>query len=134
MSETTTRHSILIVEDSLAYQELYEEVFEDDYEVTIVDNKIDATRLLRERQFDLALIDMRLKENEPENVDGLDVAELIRDLDLPMAMILKSGFPTDESKRVVTRMEKLNFFAVMDKSASNQAQKLITAVAKAVSN
>lgn len=129
-----TRIRILIVEDSPAYQEMYQEMLEIEYDTLVVDNKIDAQRLLRQQTFDIAIIDMRLKEDEPDNIDGLDVAELIRDLDLRTAMIMKSGFPTDERNEVVSRMRNLNFTAVLDKSAEEQIKELLNAVHRAIAN
>ena len=132
MSGTVFRASVLVVEDNPAYQELYEEVLEAQYDVTVTNSKEDARHLLRTKRFDVAIIDMRLRDDEPENVDGLDIAELIRDLNQSTAMILKSGFPTDEKTEVASRMEKLNFVAVLDKSAKGQVQKLTEAVARSI--
>ena len=64
------------------------------------------------------------------NVEGLDVAQRIRDLEHPTEIVLKSGFPA-ETPEIVRRLKALNLFAILDKSAQTQAQELLDTIRKA---
>ena len=77
------------------------------------------------------MIDIRLDEDDRENRDGLDVAEFIRDLDLPMGVVLKSGFPS-EKPEIVARVAAIKAAAVLDKSGATQVRELRAALEQAV--
>lgn len=125
------RPKLIIVEDDIIYQGIYQEILEPDYDLHIVGNKEDALAVLRNKGFDVALVDMRLKANEKGNTDGLDVAQFIRDMNFPTAIILKSGFPM-ETTEITARVKRLNPFAVLDKSGEGQVTELKKLVAQAV--
>jgi DNA-binding NtrC family response regulator len=128
----TQRFSVLVVEDDLSYQELYEEILADEYELEIVASAGEARAALCQRHFDVAVVDMRLKQVR-DNVDGLAVLEFARALDLPTRLILKSGFPT-QTADIEARLSRLRPFAVLDKSADNQAEQLLRLVAQAAAH
>ncbi len=130
MGTTVKRLKILIIEDNPAFQELYEEILEADYALEAAENKEEAFACVRKEEPDIALVDMRLEAKEKGNRDGLEVVQLIRDLGYKTEIILKSGFPTETSEST-TRMERLNILAVLDKSADDQVQELMDAIAKA---
>ncbi len=130
MSTTMERLKVLIVEDNPAFQELYEEILEADYNLEAAKNKEEAFAYVRRNEPDIALVDMRLEAKERGNTDGLDVAQLIRDLGYKTEIILKSGFPT-ETPQITARLERLNIFAVLEKSANDQVRELVDAIAKA---
>ncbi len=131
MDGLTQRFSVLVVEDELSYQELYEEILADDYELAIVASAEQAMAALRQRDFDVAVVDMRLKQVR-DNVDGLAVLEFARALGVSTKFILKSGFPT-QTADIEARLSRLRPFAVLDKSADNQAEQLVQAISQAVS-
>jgi DNA-binding NtrC family response regulator len=124
------RFSVLVVEDELSYRELYEEILADEYDLVIVASAEEAKAALRQRHFDVAVVDMRLKQVR-DNVDGLDVLEFARALGVSTKLILKSGFPT-QTVEIEARLNRLHPFAVLDKSADNQAEQLLQLVARAV--
>ena len=74
-SDAVGRAGILVLEDSLAYQELYEEVLGTDFDLRIVGSSQEAQACLQEQSYDVLLVDMRLKADERGNVGGLEVAE-----------------------------------------------------------
>jgi CheY-like chemotaxis protein len=125
------RPTVLVIEDNPSYRELYAEILEEEFELAFAAGKDDAIKLLREHVFDAALIDMRLKADERGNVEGLDVAQRIRDLEHPTEIVLKSGFPA-ERPETLHRLDSLNLFRILDKSADNQAQTLLETLRKAV--
>ncbi|MBN1888362.1 MAG: hypothetical protein JW850_10240 [Thermoflexales bacterium] len=130
MDGFTQRFSVLVVEDDLSYQELYAEMLAGEYELVIVTSAEEARGALRQRRFDVAVVDMRLKQVR-DNVDGLDVLEFARALGIPTRFILKSGFPT-QTADIEARLSRLQPFAVLDKSADKQAEQLLRLVAQAV--
>ena len=127
------RPRILIVEDSITFQEIYQEILGADYAVTIAEDKQSAEAQLRTHPFDVALIDMRLREGDSDNTDGLDIAAFVRTHCPTTVMILKSGFVTvAEASGFRERIESLGFFAVLDKTEEGQIQVLRETVARAV--
>lgn len=125
------RYRMLVVEDELSYQELYADILSAHYELTMVSSKEAAMSSLRKQSFDIALVDMRLKANERGNIDGIDVIEFIRALNIPTVVILNSGFPT-QTPEITARLKKLDVFAVLDKSADGQVEKLTETIAQAL--
>ena len=133
MVDVGNKPNILIVEDEVAYQELYEEVLEDVYSLVFVSSLDEAKAVIRHQNpiFEVALIDMRLQDVEG-NIDGLDVAEFFRDMNLPTQLILKSGFSTEENPITQKRIKALNFHSILDKSTPNQLQLLKEIISQAM--
>ena len=66
--------SVLVVEDQKTWQELLESVLRDEgHEVDISTNLSDALDALDRKYYDLAVLDVRLDEADPDNEDGLSV-------------------------------------------------------------
>jgi len=122
------RPRVLVVEDSESYQELYAEILAD-FDVTIVGSK-EAALAIADQLFDVAVIDMRLKEIR-DNVEGLDVAEHLRLVAPSTKVILKSGYPL-QTAEIAERIKQLNLDGVLDKSADYQARTLRDAIRKAM--
>jgi CheY-like chemotaxis protein len=119
--------SILVVEDDLSWQLLYEEILEEEgYLVEVAASKEEAARKLGGRTFDVAIVDLRLVDQDPKNQDGIEVVKLIRDLNAPTRAIVKSGYLTEEIGR---QLDELGVF-VLDKEGS--VRQLTDLVAQAV--
>lgn len=119
--------SILVVEDDLSWQLNYEEILEDEgYLVEVAASKKEADRKLRERTFDVAIVDLRLVDQDPKNMDGIEVVKLIRNLNASTRAIVKSGYLTEDISR---QLKDLGVFGVLDKEGS--ARQLMDLVAKA---
>jgi DNA-binding NarL/FixJ family response regulator len=56
----------------------------------------DAILLLEKNNYDLALLDMRLDETDEGNVDGLKLAETIRDRWPKVKVVIVTGYGTPE--------------------------------------
>ncbi len=132
MNNAAQRPRVLSVDDNPIYQELHEEILGAKYDLSFAEGKKEAIGLVREQVFGVALLDLRLQANERGNTDGLDVAEFIRDMALPTAIIVISGFPT-ETDEIAARMERLELAAVLDKGEYGYADKLRDAVSNTVS-
>lgn len=130
MGNPTDRPRVLIVEDSPSYQELYEEILSPRYDLEIVGDKDKAIALVKQIVFDIALVDMRLKE-VAGNVDGLDVVDCLRNLSPSTEIILKSGFLI-QTPEIERRLKNMNLFAMLDKSTDGQVGRLREVVAQAI--
>lgn len=119
---------ILVVEDDLSWQMNCEEILEEEgYLVEVAASKEEADRKLRGRTFDIAIVDLRLVDSDPKNMDGIEVIRLMRDLNSPTQAIVKSGYLTEEIGR---QLDELGVFRVLDKEGP--ARQLTDLVAQAV--
>lgn len=122
------RPSILVVDDDLSWQMLYQEIFEEEgYLVHVAPNGKVARRILDRQVFDVAIIDLRLVDDDPRNQDGLQVVRQLRDLRAPTRVIVKSGYLTEGVRR---HLEAVGVFAILDKDGP--VRQLIDSVAHAV--
>ena len=70
--------ALLIVDDQLLYLKSLELVLKKDYVIFLAQNYDEAINFLTNQSIDLALIDIRLDENDEENIDGLKILEWIK--------------------------------------------------------
>jgi DNA-binding NtrC family response regulator len=121
------RPAILVVDDDQSWQMLYREVFEEEgYLVHVAPSETMACRVLDERPFEVAIVDLRLVDDDPQNQDGLQVVKHLRDLRAPTRVIVKSGYLTDRVRR---HLKAIGVFAILDKDGP--VRELIDAVAHA---
>jgi len=69
---------LLIVDDQLLYLKSLELVLRKEYEVYLAQSYDEAINLLTNQDINLALIDVRLDEDNEENIDGLRILEWIK--------------------------------------------------------
>ncbi len=90
---------VLIIDDQenwrIALKTLIEEA---GVRVTVAPNFADAKRALTTERFDLALLDVRLVDEDEFNVEGLDLLHLIRAANPETKTVILTGYP--ESVRV----------------------------------
>ncbi len=113
------KHSILVVEDDPTWQELYEEILEDEYELTFAGTYQEAIDALDSGEFDLAIVDPGLDSHDDSNRDGIKIVRRISALGLPTSVIVI----TADKDRLRRDDPSLNGFAddiidVIEKSAS----------------
>lgn len=66
------RRRVLVIEDLPTWQRTFEETFEDaGYEVRTVATRADALVALDEDLFHLLVVDLRLNDDDPSNIDGM---------------------------------------------------------------
>jgi DNA-binding NtrC family response regulator len=120
--------AILVVEDDLSWQLNYAEILEEEgYLVEVAASKEDADRKLTEHVFDVAIVDLRLVDKDPKNMDGIEVVRLVRDLEISTRVIVQSGYLTAD---IHTQLEELGVFGILGKDGS--PRELTDLVAQAV--
>ena len=88
---------LLVVDDIRDWQVTIGGVLTDNgYDVATAGSMADAMLLLDENDYDLALLDMRLDETDEENVDGLKLAEKIRERWPQVKVVIVTGYGTPE--------------------------------------
>ncbi len=115
-------YHILVVEDQKNWQRVFKDLLESDlgFKVSFADNSEDAKKMLEDQKgkFDLAVLDVRLKDEQVYNVDGLVVLKRIKS-DFPkIKTIVITGYPQnipDNIRDIVTLKlpEDLNFDEVL---------------------
>src|SRR5256712_135148 len=83
------RPVVLIVDDDLGIRESFRLILEDDYDVLDVPDGRSALDVVRSRQVDLVLLDIRLPE-----MDGIEVLERLKAIDEAMEVILVTAVKT----------------------------------------
>ncbi len=88
-----TQHSILVVDDELLIRDLLYEFFQDQgWEISIADNGKRAMEILKTKDIDLLLTDIKMPE-----MDGLDLTEYVQENYPELPVILMTGFPSVET-------------------------------------
>lgn len=88
-----SKFAALIVEDTTDIQRSYKRAVErQGGEACVVSSLIEAVEAIKRRLFSVALIDVRLSEDDETNVDGLKVLEFIRKIGDPTNAILITGY------------------------------------------
>lgn len=120
--------SVLVVEDDLSWQMIYQEILEEQgYQVQLASSTAEARSMLKARVFAVAIIDLRLVDQDPKNIGGLQVVKLLWDQQAPTRTIVKSGYLTETVRE---QLEEFGVFAVLDKEGS--VRQLTELVARAV--
>ena len=90
--------NILVVEDMQDWSEqLSSTLKRDGYAVKTAGNYVEALDKLHRREYQLAIVDLRLSPNDEDNRDGM---ELLRDLaNLKIPSVVVTGYGTTELAR-----------------------------------
>ena len=92
----------LVVDDQEVWQELFEELLKElGLEVAVADNYEDAIKLLDSQYFHLAVLDVRLKDSDEKNRQGMEILSYIDKIDLGdvITKIVITGYGTREWTR-----------------------------------
>lgn len=126
---TGQRNTVLVVEDDLSWRMLYQEILEDEsYAVEVAGSKREAIAKLEERIFDVAIVDIRLVDSEPQNIDGIEFVNEVRAMRADTPVIVVSGYLTDEIR---SELEESRVFGVLSKGEFRK-RRLLDLVAKAM--
>lgn len=95
MASTITKH-ILIVDDRINWRRVLRVLLEGDgHQVSEAESLQEAQKLLTqpESSFDLAVLDVRLVDEESMNVQGLELLQIIKNQKPLMKTIILTGYP-----------------------------------------
>lgn len=84
--DTVSKHSILVVDDEEVIRDFLSEVLED-YDITLACDGDEAIDILKQRQFDLVITDLRMPR-----VPGEEVVKTAREISPDTKVIVISGY------------------------------------------
>lgn len=120
------RKRILIIDDVPDWRNMLYEILEKEYEVVTVGTYEAARGIIRNRETELAIVDLRLSPSDENNREGM---ELLKELaECRINAIVLTGYPEQEIQ--VEAEEKYNAFDFIDKSAVAGNMRLIRDVIK----
>jgi len=106
------RKRILVVDDVPDWREILEEILTREYEVITVDNYNDAMDIVRNRDAELVIVDLRLSPTDESDRQGM---ELLRQLaEYRINAIVLTGYPEPELQEAAEETYKA--FDFIDKS------------------
>src|ERR1700760_1823934 len=89
---------VLIVEDIPENRSTYEIALSTDgHMVDVAQSRTEALLLLRRKSYDVALVDLRLVENDESNMEGLAVLDALHASGEGTALLVLSGHGTPQS-------------------------------------
>lgn len=83
---------VIIVDDIPEYAETMEIYLEDSFDVLKVQSLDEAKTVLGTDRIDLAIIDIRLDEADPENKDGIDLLKWLTEQEMTPGIIVMSAY------------------------------------------
>jgi len=96
--------NILIVDDQLTWQRILKKILEKEgLKVTVANDFNEADSVLKNNSFDLAILDVRLEDDQFYNVEGLAVLDKIKKDYSFIKTIVLTGYP--EAIRNITDLE-----------------------------
>jgi DNA-binding NtrC family response regulator len=100
------RKSIIIIDDELLIRDLlYDHFSEKDWVVSVSESGEKSIELLRNRAYDIALVDVRMPD-----MDGLSFVRKMRELYPTMPVVIITGYPTVESAIEAIRLKVDDYF------------------------
>lgn len=95
------RRSVIIIDDEILIRDLLYDFFtEKEWEVAAFDTGTRALEALRSRHFDVALIDLKLPEE-----DGLSLIRKVKDLYPAMPIVIMTAYPSVDSAIEAIRLK-----------------------------
>jgi DNA-binding NtrC family response regulator len=88
------RARILVVDDDQGIRDSLEQILEDDYEITLVEDGLLALEEVKRRVFDLVLMDLTMPR-----IDGLETLKRIKRIDEQLDVVMVSA--TDKAKQAI---------------------------------
>ncbi len=110
--------SILLVDDDQAWLEF--NVFslkKFNFKIFTAGSLQEALQKLQGQTYEIAVLDLRLVDNDQNNFDGLEIIKYLRATKAPTRILVKSGFLTPDIER---ELKELEIDAILDKSASRR--------------
>ncbi len=98
-------YSIIIIDDELLIRDLLYDFFaEKGWQAVVIDSGAGALEQLRNRHFDIALVDLKMPE-----MDGLEFIRKIRALYPALPVVIMTAFPNFESAVEGIRLKVIDY-------------------------
>jgi DNA-binding NtrC family response regulator len=95
MTEPTEPVKLLLVDDEIGYLEvLSKRLTRRGYKVTTASSGTEAIRALRQWEFDLAVVDLKM-----EDMDGIEVLKVFKKMDPSLRVIMLTGHGSERAAR-----------------------------------
>lgn len=95
MTEAATRPRLLLVDDEIAYLEvLAKRLTRRGFTVTTASSGSEAIRALRQWEFDLAVVDLKM-----EDMDGIEVLKVFKKMDPSIRVVMLTGHGSERAAR-----------------------------------
>jgi len=95
MTQATESVSLLLVDDEIGYLEvLSKRLTRRGYRVTTASSGTEAIRALRQWEFDLAVVDLKM-----EDMDGIEVLKVFKKMDPSLRVIMLTGHGSERAAR-----------------------------------
>lgn len=100
----STRGHLLIVDDQENWRQALGRVLAD-YQITFARGFGEAKRALDQNRFHLAIVDVRLVDQDVFNVEGLELMKIMRRGKMQMGVIILTGYPEDIRDEILRRYQ-----------------------------
>ena len=95
MTESTVPTRLLLVDDEVGYLEvLSKRLTRRGYKVTTASSGTEGIRALRQWEFDLAVVDLKM-----EDMDGIEVLKVFKKMDPSLRVIMLTGHGSERAAR-----------------------------------
>ena len=95
MTESTVPVRLLLVDDEIGYLEvLSKRLTRRGYKVTTASSGTEAIRALRQWEFDLAVVDLKM-----EDMDGIEVLKIFKKMDPSLRVVMLTGHGSERAAR-----------------------------------
>lgn len=95
MTETPEPTRLLLVDDEIGYLEvLSKRLTRRGYRVTTASSGTEAIRALRQWEFDLAVVDLKM-----EDMDGIEVLKIFKKMDPSLKVVMLTGHGSERAAR-----------------------------------
>jgi len=95
MAESSEPIRLLLVDDEIGYLEvLSKRLTRRGYKVTTASSGTEAIRALRQWEFDLAVVDLKM-----EDMDGIEVLKVFKKMDPSLVVIMLTGHGSERAAR-----------------------------------
>jgi DNA-binding response OmpR family regulator len=95
MADTTRAVRLLLVDDEVGYLEvLSKRLARREFDVTIARSGPEAIRIVRDRDFDVAVVDLKMEE-----MDGIELLRILRQMLPDLQVIMLTGHGSEQAAR-----------------------------------
>jgi DNA-binding NtrC family response regulator len=124
--------NILIVDDQDNWRKVLIHLLGDLYSVTAVSNHLDAEQSIRNKKYDLVILDVRLVDKDIFDVSGLSLLKKIKAESPQVGVIVLTGYPDSVRKETLQQYDADAFFFKAPEKTSFDVSGFKTKIAELV--